>query len=91
MEKWISDLKVECTDPNELIFLHEGPQQRTYMSFHAFYSQNGLAPKQQTFFSKMDYYKHNNPNLSEEEIALNLNGNLPYSFSLPNDEKLDEL
>ena len=85
LDSWIADLKKECTNPNDLIFFHEGPQKRSFMSFQAFYSQNGLAPKQQILFSWMDYYKSKNPNLSEEEIALNINGNLPYSFSLPND------
>lgn len=87
LDSWISELKSTINDPNELIYINEGEQNRLYMSFDAYYSQNGLAPKPMKFNNWMDYYKSSYPMMSEEEIVLNVKGNLPYSFSLPNSEE----
>lgn len=85
-KSWHNELCQEVHNPNELIFFHEGFQQRTYMSFDAFYSQNGLAPKQISIRSWMDFYKYKHPNFSEEEIVIGAKGNLPYSFLLISDD-----
>lgn len=74
-------------DPNLLIYFHEGKQNRNYMSFEAFYNQNGLAPKTKTINSWAEYYRSFNSLLSDEEIALHKFGNLPYSFMIAESEE----
>lgn len=82
LENWIKDLKETIIDPNLLITLNVGKQNRSYMSYDSYFSQNGLAPKPLIYTDLMSYYKSQNSDLSEEEIALQINGNLKYSFSI---------
>lgn len=87
LDRRINFINEIVTDPNVLIFFHEGKQSRTYMSFEAFYLQNGFAPKVKKINNWAEYYRSVNPLLSDEEIALHKFGNLPYSFMIAESEE----
>ena len=82
LEFYVSELNSIVDDPNLLIFFHEGKQDRKYMSFESFYNQNGLAPKNLSIQSWMQFYKLKYPFMAEEEIAIKVKGNLKYSFEI---------
>lgn len=82
LDLFIHELNETVSDPNISIYFHEGKQNRQYLSFEAYYAQNGLAPKAQTIHSWMQFYKNKFPNMSEEEIAIKVKGNLQYSFTI---------
>ena len=82
LDHFIEELNELVSDPNILIYFHEGKQNRQYLSFESYYAQNGLAPKSQTFHSWMQFYKYKFPNMSDEEIAIKVKGNLQYSFTI---------
>ena len=87
LENRILAINEKITDPDVLIFFHEGKQNRLYMSFEAYYSQNGLAPKLLTMDTWAKYYHSVNPLLTDEEIALHKFGDLPYSFVILESEE----
>jgi len=87
LDKRIFEINKLIEDPNILIFFHEGKQNRSYMNFSAFYSQNGLAPKILKYDTWAKYYRSVNPLLSDEEIVLHKFGNLPYSFVIAEDQE----
>lgn len=80
LDRRLSAINEIVNDADTLIFFHEGKQSRTYMSFEAYYSQNGLAPKNLKFNTWAQYYRSFDSSLSDEEIALHKFGDLPYSF-----------
>lgn len=87
LEDNIALLSLPVTDPNTLIYFHEGIQPRKYLSFESYYAQNGLAPKIKVFNTWMDYYKKKFHLSTEEEIVIKVNGNLKYSFTLKVDSE----
>ena len=86
LERRINLINELINDPNVLIFFHEGKQNRTYMSFEAYYAQNGLAPKKLSITTWAEYYRSVNPLLSDEEIAIHKFGDLPFSFVIMENE-----
>ena len=82
LQEWIDNLKVEVTDPNLLLLFNVGQQNRNYITYDAYFSQNGLAPKPCVYKTWLSYFTSQNPSLTEEEIAIQVNGNLKYSFSI---------
>lgn len=82
LETYIHELNENIEDSNLLIFFHEGKQDRNYLTFDAYYAQNGLAPKVKTINSWMQFYKTKYPLMTEEEIAIKVKGNLKYSFTI---------
>ena len=90
LEENIHALNEEVNDANILIYFHEGIQDRKYSTFHSYYAQNGLAPKECIYKTWMDYYKKKFHLSTEEEIAIKAKGNLKYSFSLKlNDDDIE--
>lgn len=87
LESRVYSINEIISDPDTLIFFHEGKQNRTYMSFSAYYGQNGLAPKNISIDTWAKYYRNTNPLLTDEEIALHKFGNLPYSFVILQEEE----
>lgn len=87
LEDNIALLNNPVTDPNTLIYFHEGVQPRKYLSFESYYAQNGLAPKLKVFNTWMDFYKNKFYLSAEEEIAIKVKGNLKYSFTLKIDNE----
>lgn len=86
-DKRINEINMTVEDANTLIFFHEGKQNRSYINFHAYYSQNGLAPKNLQYDTWAKYYRSVNPLLSDEEIAFHKFGNLPYSFVIADEQE----
>ena len=82
LKQWIDELNETVTEPNMLILFNVGKQTRTYMTYDSYFSQNGLAPVPCTITSFMQYYKNQSPASTDEEIAINVKGNLTYSFTL---------
>ena len=82
LQEWVDNLKVEVTDPNLLLLFNVGQQNRNYITYDSYFSQNGLAPKPCIHKTWLSYLISQNPSLTEEEIAIQINGNLKYSFSI---------
>lgn len=82
LQDYLEELNAEVSDPNLLIHFNVGKQSRKYLTYDAYFSQNGLAPKPCLLKSWMAYFKHKHPNFSEEELAVNVKGQLRYSFGL---------
>lgn len=81
LDEWIDELSQVPSDPNDLIFINFGPQQRVYRTYDQYFTQNGYAPKPPVINSWMEYYKRIHNPITEEEIAVELKGQLRYSFN----------
>jgi hypothetical protein len=82
LQSWVVELSQPPADANEIIFMNHGPQLRKYISYVQFRSQNGYAPKEPEFTSWIHYYMKKYEPTSAEEIAVQLKGNLRYSFEI---------
>ena len=82
LQSWVEELSQPPADANEIIFMNDGPQQRKYISYAQFRSQNGYAPKEPEFTSWMQFYLNKYEPITAEEIAVQLKGNLKYSFDI---------
>lgn len=87
LQSWVDELSQEITDPNVLIYINEGPQNRKYLSFEQYYMQNGYAPRLPKYKTWMEFYKNTQDTITEEEIAFHLKGNLRYSFEIVSPEE----
>jgi len=81
LDKWIDELNQVPSDPNDLIFINFGPQQRIYKAYDQYFTQNGYAPRPPKINSWMEYYKKIHNPITDEEIAVELKGKLRYSFN----------
>lgn len=81
LDEWIVELSQVPSDPNDLIFINFGNQQRIYRSYEQYFTQNGYAPREPQIKSWMEYYKKIHNPITEEEIAVELKGRLRYSFN----------
>ena len=81
LDEWIEELSQIPSDPNDLIFINFGHQQRIYRSYDQYFTQNGYAPREPRIKSWMEYYKKIHNPITEEEIAVELKGKLRYSFN----------
>ena len=81
LDGWIDELSQVPSDPNDLIFINFGTQQRIYRTYDQYFTQNGYAPKPPVLNSWMEYYKRIHNPITEEEIAVELKGQLRYSFN----------
>lgn len=81
LTKWIDELNQVPSDPNDLIFINFGPQQRIYKAYDQYFTQNGYAPRLPEINSWMKYYKKIHNPITDEEIAVELKGKLRYSFN----------
>jgi hypothetical protein len=81
LDDWIDELSQIPSDPNDLIFINFGQQQRIYRTYDQYFTQNGYAPKPPVINSWMEYYKRLHNPITEEEIAVELKGKLRYSFN----------
>ena len=81
LDEWIEELSQVPTDPNDLIFINFGEQQRIYRTYDQYFTQNGYAPREPRIKSWMEYYKKIHNPITEEEIAVELKGKLRYSFN----------
>lgn len=81
LNEWIDELSQVPSDPNDLIFINFGPQQRVYRTYDQYFTQNGYAPKPPVINSWMEYYKRIHNPITDEEIAVELKGQLRYSFN----------
>lgn len=82
LQSWVEELKRPVEDPNELLFLNEGPQKRSYTTYNQYFAQNGYAPRPPRITSWMQFYKKKYDPITEEEIAVQYKGNLKYSFEV---------
>ncbi len=81
LDDWIEELNQVPSDPNDLIFINFGPQQRIYRTYDQYFTQNGYAPRPPAIKSWMEYYKRLHNPITDEEIAVELKGKLRYSFN----------
>jgi len=81
LDEWVDELSQVPSDPNDLIFINFGQQQRVYRTYDQYFTQNGYAPKPPVINSWMEYYKRIHNPITEEEIAVELKGQLRYSFN----------
>jgi hypothetical protein len=81
LNDWIDELNQVPTDPNDLIFINFGTQQRIYRAYAQYFTQNGYAPRPPEINSWMEYYKKIHNSITDEEVAVELKGQLRYSFN----------
>lgn len=81
LDEWIEELSQVPSDPNDLIFINFGAQQRIYRTYDQYFTQNGYAPRPPVINSWMEYYKKIHNPITDEEIAVELKGKLRYSFN----------
>lgn len=81
LDEWIHELSQIPSDPNDLVFINFGPQQRIYRTYEQYFTQNGYAPRPPVIESWMQYYKKIHNPITAEEIAVELKGKLRYSFN----------
>lgn len=81
LNEWIDELNQVPSDPNDLIFINFGVQQRIYRAYDQYFTQNGYAPRPPDINSWMEYYKKIHNPITDEEIAVELKGKLRYSFN----------
>jgi hypothetical protein len=81
LDEWIEELSQVPSDPNDLIFINFGAQQRIYRTYDQYFTQNGYAPRPPAIKSWMEYYKRLHNPITDEEIAVELKGKLRYSFN----------
>ena len=81
LNEWIDELNQVPSDPNDLIFINFGVQQRIYRAYDQYFTQNGYAPRPPVINSWMEYYKKIHNPITDEEIAVELKGKLRYSFN----------
>jgi hypothetical protein len=80
LDSRIHELWQNPSDPNDLIFFNFGEQKMSYISYYAYFNQNGFAPVEPKIKSWMEYYLNKHNPITEEEIAIQLKGPLQYSF-----------
>ena len=81
LDYWIADLALEVTDENHIMFMNCPKNGQNYNSYAHYLAQQGLAPGPPKFKNWLDYYRNEYNGISDEEIALKVNGNLRFSFS----------
>jgi len=81
LNEWVDELNQVPSDPNDLIFINFGIQQRIYRAYDQYFTQNGYAPRPPVIKSWMEYYKKIHNPITDEEIAVELKGKLRYSFN----------
>jgi hypothetical protein len=81
LDYWIADLALEVTDENHIMYMNCPKNGQNYSSYAQYLSQQGLAPSPPKFNNWLDYYRNEYNGISDEEIALKVNGNLRFSFS----------
>lgn len=76
----ISQLKQTVTDEKELVRMNLPFSASNYDSVAQYQAQNGLAPTEPSIKTWMDFYKKENYEQTDEEIALRVFGDLRWSF-----------
>ena len=81
LETWITNLSKEVTSEEDILFMNCSKNGQNYTSYAQYLQQQGIAPSAPKFTSWIEYYRDQYYNLSDEEIAIKVYGNLRYSFS----------
>jgi hypothetical protein len=81
LETWVQNLSREVTSEEDILFMNCSKNGQNYTSYAHYLQQQGLAPSAPKFTSWIQYYRDQYYNLSDEEIAIKVYGNLRYSFS----------
>jgi hypothetical protein len=81
LETWVVNLSKEVTSEEDILFMNCSSNSQNYTSYAQYLQQQGLAPSAPKFTSWIEYYRDKYFNLSDEEIAIKVYGNLRYSFS----------
>lgn len=69
MRQWVEEAKAPLNDRG-LLSLNVGRHARSYSSWSAYFAQNGLAPQQPKYLTKMDYWRSQaDASLTDEEIV----------------------
>ena len=80
LEQRVSQLKQIVTDEKELVRMNLPFSASNYDSVAQYQAQNGLAPAEPSIKTWMDFYKKENYEQTDEEIALRVFGDLRWSF-----------
>ena len=80
LEQRVQQLRQTVTDEKELVRMNLPFSASNYDSVAQYQAQNGLAPTEPTIRTWMDFYKKENYEQTDEEIALRVFGDLRWSF-----------
>lgn len=74
IRQWIEEFKAPLDDRG-LLWTNVGKHARNYKSWDSYFIQNGLAPKQPKYLTKMDYWRsHMNADATDEEVVARFAG-----------------